>query len=303
MVLQNPEVSIVTALYNRLDLTKEFLEGLERTLSGVRYEVVLVDDGSTDGTRDFLSKVKRPEVRVLFNDSNLGFAGSNNRGAQEAKGELLAFLNNDLVLRSRWLEPMIGALDPNSGFVGNVQLNAETGRIDHAGIVFTPWGIPEHWGQNYLSVPKKGTRGFRAVTAACCLIKRDSFLSEGGFDENFRNGFEDIDLCLRLQQKGRVNRISFESRVGHWVSASPGRKGGDAANIRLFLDRWGDQTASWGLGDWPSHYLLRNLRNPFRLNGRKTLDALSLMGRVRKTTPGWMVARASSLRKNGVPDG
>ncbi|MBC2600450.1 glycosyltransferase [Puniceicoccus vermicola] len=298
-----PAVSIITALYNRLDLTRTFLDELAQTLREIPYEVILVDDGSTDGTREFLRELDRPEVRVLLNEENLGFAGSNNRGAAEAKAPILAFLNNDLVLRPGWIEPMIDCLDDRSGMVGNVQLNAHTGRIDHAGIVFAPWGIPEHWGQNYRSIPKTGMRSFRAVTAACCLIRKELFESMGGFDADYRNGFEDIDLCLRLDEAQHENRVAFGSRIGHWVSASPGRKDRDDGNIRRFLARWGDQTEKWGLQDWPKHYLKRHETCPWKLNGRKTWDALTFLLRLRSKPSAWMRARADSLRKHGRPNG
>jgi len=296
-------ISIITALFNRLDLTQVFLDDLSRTLDGVDYEVILVDDGSEDGTRAFLAKLQRPEVRVILNGENLGFAGSNNRGAMAAGGEVLAFLNNDLVLEGGWLGPMMDLLDETTGMVGNVQTNAQTGRVDHAGIVFTPWGIPEHYGQNYLHIPSSGARAFRAVTAACSIVNRDVFDSSGGFDEGYRNGFEDIDLCLRLGESGRVNRVAFGSRVGHWISASPGRKGRDEANIRRFLGRWGRQTAEFGLRDWPRHYLSRHLRCPWKLNGRKTLDALSLLTGLRSRPPLWMRQRAVALREKGMIHG
>ncbi len=302
MADSTPELSVVTALFNRLDLTCRFLEDLEGSLSGVDYEVVFVDDGSTDGTRDFLQRENSSKVRFFPNERNLGFAASNNRGVREARAPVIALLNNDLVLRPGWFEPMREEMRRGSGFVGNVQTDARTGRIDHAGIVFTPWGIPEHWGQRYLRVPRKGARRFRAVTAACALIERTVFLREGSFDESFRNGFEDIDFCLRLDAKGMENRVVFESRVGHWVSASPGRKESDAENIRRFLTRWGEKTSDWGLGDWPKHYLRRHLRCPWRLNGPKTLVALRMLSGLKTARPEWMRERFESLRARGVPD-
>lgn len=298
---ESPEISVVVALRDRLDLTRTFLVDLERTLAGVPHEVVLVDDGSTDGTRDFLRERQGGGLRAVFQDENRGFAAANNRGAREARAPRLAFLNNDLVLREGWFEPMRAALDGSGGMVGNVQTNAHTGRIDHAGIVFTPWGIPEHWGQGYLRIPGRGARRFRAVTAACCLVRRELFLGEGGFDEAYRNGFEDIDLCLRLDARGHANRVALESRVGHWVSASPGRKGSDAENIRLFLSRWGGATRRWGLRDWPRHYLRRHLRRPWRLNGPKTIDALLLLARLRNRAPAWMERRYRALAETGGP--
>ncbi|MFP4352998.1 MAG: glycosyltransferase family 2 protein [Puniceicoccaceae bacterium] len=298
-----PEISVVTALYGRLDLTRRFVDDLARTLAGIPHELILVDDGSSDGTREYLRSLDRPGVRAFLNERNTGFAASNNRGAREARAPVLAFLNNDLVLREGWCPPMRQAIDSRAGMVGNVQINAQTGRIDHAGIVFTPWGIPEHWGRDYLRIPRSGVRRFRAVTAACCLVRREVFLAAGGFDEGYRNGFEDIDLCLRLDAAGRENRVAFGGRVGHWISASPGRKRADEENIRRFLREWGDRASAWGRRDWPRHYLRRHLRRPWRLNGRKTLDALRMLVSGGRSVPFWMEERARALRETGRAGG
>lgn len=298
-----PRISVVTALYGRLDLTRRFVDDLTRTLADISHELILVDDGSMDGTREFLHSLDRPGVRVFLNGENMGFAGSNNRGAREARAPVLAFLNNDLILREGWCPPMLEAIDSRAGMVGNVQFNAQNGRIDHAGIVFTPWGIPEHWGQDYLRIPQAGVRGFRAVTAACCLVRREVFFGGGGFDEAYRNGFEDIDLCLRLDAAGRENRVAFGSRVGHWISSSPGRRETDAANIRRFLAEWGGRASAWGRRDWPRHYLRRHLRRPWRLNAGKTLAALRMLASGKGSIPDWMEERGRRLREAGRVDG
>lgn len=289
-----PKISVITAVYNRLDLTQSFLRDLAKTLADVPYEIILVDDGSTDGTRDYLRSLSYPGLRLIFNEKNLGFAGANNRGAEEARAPILALLNNDLVLKPDWIQPMLEGLQlPETGLVGNVQTNARHGRIDHAGIVFTPWGIPEHYGMDYLRIPRQGYREFRAVTAACALVEKEHFFQAGAFDTEFRNGYEDIDLCLRMGQKGYVHRVAFSSRVGHWVSSSPGRKSQDDPNRQLFLERWGSVTSEWGKRDWPRHYLKRHLRYPWKLNAGKTCDALRrLINPERELSP-WMQAKAN----------
>ena len=127
------QVSIITPLFNRLDLTRVFLASLGQTLRRWQYEVILVDDGSTDGTREFLQTLSGPRYRVVLNAPGSGYAASNNLAARLASAPLLCLLNNDTVLLPRWLEPMarLASLLPDVACVGNVQREPVGGLIDH----------------------------------------------------------------------------------------------------------------------------------------------------------------------------
>lgn len=275
-----PPVSIITALYNCLELTRRYLETLEATLSGgaVRYEVILVDDGSTDGTREFLETLEEP-YRVLLNKENLGYAGANNRGAEVARNPVLIFLNNDLELQEGWLEPMLKGLEflPDAGIVGNIQFNPKTGLIDHAGVFFDREGLPAHARKGRKRIPRGAFREWNAVTAACMVIRADVFREHGGFDGSYHNGTEDIDLCVRLKESGFRHYVSNESRILHHVSSSPGRTDRDQANMELFKERWGSMTSEWGKREWAQEYLRRYARRWWRYNFTKFWRALWIL--------------------------
>lgn len=214
-------LSIITPLFNRLDLTREFVAGLARSLPpGLEWECLLVDDASTDGTHVWLNSLSVP-FRVISNERNLGFAASCNSGAHEARGDVLALLNNDLVLPPGWLPPMLSALmRPRVGLVGNIQLRVSDGAIDHAGIAVDHTGKIAH-----VRVLPRRARGLRAVlaaTAACCLVRRADFLALGGFDAAFENGGEDIDFALKLRARGLRTVVCMDSVVRHHVSSSRG---------------------------------------------------------------------------------
>jgi len=232
------KVSFIIPLFNGLELTQAMLASLQATVpASLEHEIIFVDDLSRDGTRAWLPTLRAP-CRFLLNETNHGFAATCNRGAAIATGEFLFFLNNDLVLLPRWLEPMLSAFDrfPNLGLVGNVQQNFATGAIDHAGIFFNHKGKPEHDTRR-----GSGLAGYRAaiaVTGACFGLRASVWRQLGGFDEGFRNGCEDVDLCLRARRAGLKNKVSLRSTVRHHVSASAGRKLRDEHNTARLHTRW-----------------------------------------------------------------
>ena len=269
------QVSFIIPLYNCLALTQECLRTLQATLpAGLAHEIILVDDGSTDGTREWLAGLCQPAVslshpppvasgpcRALLNDRNLGFAATCNRGAAEAAGELLFFLNNDLLLLPHWLEPMLGAFDrsADAGLVGNVQLNAATGSVDHSGIFFNSKGKPQHdttlpFARHFW--PAANFRPVEALTGACFGVRRAVWQKLGGFDEKFVNGSEDIDLCLRARAAGLRHYIALRSVVRHHISASPGRNLRNEQNTFRLVLRWQDQIARQAARDWSRQQII-----------------------------------------------
>jgi len=237
------KVSFIIPLYNRLDLTQPCLASLQATIPcGLDHEILLVDDGSTDGTREWIQTLGTP-FRVLLNERNLGYAATNNRGAAAATGDVLALLNSDLVLTPRWLEPMLAILrrKPHAGIVGNVQFRATTGELDHIGFQIGLTGKPHHDESYHRLWTPWASRRTPAVTAACLLVPRDLFLQLRGFDEGFRNGGEDVDLCFRARALGRTCHVALHSRILHHVSASPGRKLRDEENSRRLAHRWREE--------------------------------------------------------------
>ena len=240
------QVSIITPLFNRLDLTRVFLESLEQTLRRWQYEVIFVDDGSTDGTREFLQTLSAPRYRIVLNEQGLGYAANNNLAARMAQAPLLCLLNNDTLLLPRWLEPMarLARMLPDVACVGNVQREPVSGLVDHYGVYFRADGIPLHAGKDAHAAPAEDYLEWPAVTAACCVVRREVFLKLGGFDEVYRNGLEDVDFCLRAARQGYRHFVANRSVVYHHVSASPGRKAREEANLRRFLESWREYLAT-----------------------------------------------------------
>ncbi|HWA87216.1 MAG TPA: glycosyltransferase family 2 protein [Opitutus sp.] len=241
-------LSIITALHNCLSHTQAMLASLRPSLPApLDWELIFVDDASSDGTREWLHTLAVDKrIRVLLQPENLGFAAANNRAAATATGDILALLNNDLELAPGWLDPMLAALDsrPDAALVGNVQRTPD-GAIHHTGVYINARGKPEHDRR----VPSPGVwtpssatghtiRDVVITTAACALARRDTFAQLGGFDESFRNGHEDVDLCLRARAAGLRNYVALDSSVLHHVSASRGRDRTKIANSARGMNRW-----------------------------------------------------------------
>jgi len=233
--------SIVIPVYDGLDLTRGCVEALLEHTAGPGVEIIVVDDGSSDGTAAYLRSLG-DRIRVLTQSSNAGFARACNRGARSGTGEHIVFLNNDTLPVRGWLEPLLAEVEMHRdvGVVGSKLLYPD-GRVQHAGVAFArPDGLPYHL---YRGAPRDhpGTRRRRelgAVTGASMLVRRSLFESLGGFEVGYRNGFEDIDLCLAARTRGVKVVLRPDSEFVHLEEQSPGRKHHDEPNMRHFFNRW-----------------------------------------------------------------
>ena len=283
----SPKISILISVKDQLVLTRKCLSCLGDTLGdSFDYEVLVANDGSTDGTAEYLRSL--PErFRVFHRDKSHGFAKNNNWLAREAKGQYLLFLNNDAFVRGDWLNPMLQAFEVKEkvGFVGNVQRLYQSNRFDHMGVVFSPYGNPRHYGQGFLSRPFKGEiKKWSAVTAACCMIRRELFLEQGGFPEQYLNGCEDVDLCLRLNRAGYSHYVAHDSVIEHVKGATTGRKDRNEENFDLLMKNFGeDIRRNETVVDSILHaetYLFRLFFRPFEINLYKYIHALLIYTRV-----------------------
>lgn len=245
---RRPRVSIVIPTFNNLELTQGCLAALRETAPGA--EVIVVDNCSTDGTREFLRS--RPDLVTVLNDENRGFAKACNQGAELATGELVCFLNNDTIPHRGWLDALAEPfVDPSVGVAGAKLLYSD-GRIQHAGI-----RVSERDGELcpfhvHLLRPADAPQVNRPcelqmVTGACLLARREL----ARFDEAYLNGHEDLDLCMAVRERGFKVVYAPESVVTHLESQTKrligidqfhyrkGVENEEARGRRRFLERWG----------------------------------------------------------------
>ncbi|MBD5779237.1 glycosyltransferase family 2 protein [Pelagicoccus sp. NFK12] len=282
--MSSPQVTFVSSLHDCLSYTQAMLRSLEASVDLARHQLVLIDDASSDGTSDFLDSLEnRPEITILRNSENLGFAASNNKAAAAARHPILVFINNDLEFSEGWLAPMLEALShaPQAGAVGNVQRNFATGLVDHAGIFFDLDGLPTHAHKNRRQPPRGKLLERNAVTAACLAIRAETFRSVGGFDESYRNGCEDVDLCMKLKKAGYRLYVALDSVIRHHISISPGRNRHNDRNTETFRRRWSSYSRQLGEKEWPREYFRRYARYWWRMNPKLAAKALLMRAGLR----------------------
>jgi len=199
-------VSIIIVNYNGLQYLQTCLSALyTQTYLRENYEIIVVDNGSTDSSIDFLAE-HYPDVIVIENQRNEGFAKPNNQAAQIAKGEFLALLNNDMVVSTQWLEALIATQERTGAeCIGGTILNYDGSTIDCMGgsIDCFGYGYQHYHGQpSQLVDPHSGEIEIFYACGGAMLISKDVYLSIGGLDEDFYLYYEDTDLGWRLWVQG-----------------------------------------------------------------------------------------------------
>lgn len=238
-----PSFSVVIPVFNKWDLTAECLRSLREHTPGDEAEIVVVDNGSGDDTALALeplgkSLFGRRFTRIRF-EENRNFGPACNAGAKAASAPLLFFLNNDTLLTPGWAPPLLEALAADASLAGiGPLLLYEDHTVQHLGVAFSLSRV-EHlyngFPADHPAVLRK--RHFQAVTAAALMTPRECFLEHGGFYEEYRNGFEDVDFCLRLGRAGKRFACAPSSVIFHLESRTPGRKDNEAHNSALLTRR------------------------------------------------------------------
>ncbi len=250
---ETPLVSIIICAHNAWRYTETCIRSILETPTSVTFELIVVDNASTDETASALEELRQcvPNLRIIHRAQNDSYSRANNVGAAHARGEYLLFLNNDTFVQPGWLEALVEEFrtHPETGIQGGRLLYAN-GRIQHAGMAFGSIGgrspMPFHL---YLFSEADAPwvnrrRSLQFVTGACLGIRRSLFWLLGGFDEEYAWGWEDIDLCVRARQLGWTVVYNPAITVFHFESVTKrAHFSTDIApqeqhNRRRFLTRW-----------------------------------------------------------------
>ncbi len=244
-----PTVSLVIAVYNQVQCTKPCLESIARC-TPLPHEMILVDNGSTDGTKELLATVK---ATAITNASNLGCARAWNQGIRASKGDVVGILNNDIVVTPGWLEGLLAYMDRTGHAL--VSPAAREGPLDYD---------LDSYAREYTRRCAGAVRTGEAY-APCMLIRREVFDRIGLFDEEFiRGGGEDIDFFWRMKAAGysigmtgsvlihhigmvtqdAIKKTESKTYVIENVACFQ-RKWKRTMRGNLFQRRWDDFRASW----------------------------------------------------------
>ncbi len=229
-----PLVSIVIPTKDNYTFIVQCVDSILEHSTYPYFEVVVVDTGSTDPkVEEYYTKVTatNPQVKIVRWKKAFNFSGACNFGAEKAKGEYLLFLNNDTeVITHDWIQGLLEhAQRPSVGMVG-AKLLFPNETIQHAGIVLSERDVAFHpfYGQdpaidifNYIYIAN--IRNTSAVTAACSMVSRKKFNEAGGFDTDLRVTYNDVDLCLKLLDKGYLNVYNPFVELFHYESMSIGK--------------------------------------------------------------------------------
>ncbi|HPN78187.1 MAG TPA: glycosyltransferase [Dokdonella sp.] len=244
----SPRVSIVIPVHNKFAYTAACLRSLGAHASATAFEVIVVDDLSTDTTESRLARIDG--IRSIRNAENLGFVGSCNAGAAIAIGEYVLFLNNDTVVTAGWLDALLRCFDEQSdaGLVGS-RLVYPDGRLQEAGgIIFNDGS---GWNYGRFEDPNDTRFAFRRevdyCSGAAIMLRRDLFETLGRFDGRYAPAYyEDTDLAFAVRAAGLKVYYEPRSRVVHFEGITAGTDTGSGmkryqvVNQAKFVDKWRD---------------------------------------------------------------
>jgi GT2 family glycosyltransferase/glycosyltransferase involved in cell wall biosynthesis len=245
-----PEVTVVIPVHNKFDYTHRCLDSMLLHPPQVSFEVVVVDDLSTDETL-YASMILSGGIRILRNSRNLGFVGSVNAGAAAARGRRLLFLNNDTEVTPGWLDELWDSFerDPAIGIAGSKLLFPD-GTLQEAGGLVWRMADAWNWGRNQDPARPEYCymRDADYVSGAALMVDAALFREVGALSAEFMPAYyEDTDLCFKVRAAGRRVVVQPYSRIVHHEGVSSGTdvagsgmKRFQRVHQRKFLTRWDD---------------------------------------------------------------
>lgn len=214
------------------------LETVDQSISPL--EIIIIDNGSTDGMQEFAKKYQS-YLRYFKINPTANFSEMNNFGVRKSQGKFLLFLNNDTeMIQHGWLVKLHQLYGGNVGILGVKQLYPNQRTIYHAGMVFDWNRQPTHLYPDELKTFRgvNRTRDFQMVNGACMFMSRENFDLVHGFDDKYVFGYEDCDLCFKVRAMGKRVVYTPEVEIIHFGQGSGSRAHLDKMNSEYFFKKW-----------------------------------------------------------------
>lgn len=223
-------VSIIIPSKDNFDVLKVCIDSITSNTKYSNYEIVVVDNGSNDENKKRIEEYLKSKNCTYYHDNYpFNFSYMCNYGASKANGEYLLFLNDDTeVIQEDWLDKMLGqAKLKHIGAVGVKLYYPNSTLIQHCGVANYSFGPSTYFTEmddkeNYYFYRNKANYNTVAVTGACLMINKEKYKEIGGFDEEFPNDYNDIDLCFKLIERGYYNICLNQVVLFHYESLSRG---------------------------------------------------------------------------------
>lgn len=243
-----PLTSIVVLTYNQLPVTRLCVESVFRHTRD--FELVVVDNGSSDGTVEYLRtlEAQHANVKILLNPSNRGFAGGCNQGIAVARGRDVVLLNNDTVVSEGWLEGMLSAAEASGAGLVGPRTNRINGpqQVDDVPYDERTLAGFEEFAQAWRKQHRAEVAEIHRLMGFCLLIRREVIERIGGLDSGFGKGnLEDDDYCLRAALAGFRVIVANEVFIHHFGSVT--FKGQRIDYRDLIAENWKRFKAKWRL--------------------------------------------------------
>jgi len=244
LISGRPLVSVIIPTRDGVPVLQRCIRSIEDNTTYSNYEIVILDNGSSkQESKTYFATLRHRVVRM---DEPFNFSRLNNFAVQHSRGEYYLFLNNDTeVLCPEWMTAMLELCQiPGVGIAG-AKLYYPNRTMQHAGVVLGIKGVAGH-SHKYFRHQSRGyfdslicIRNYSAVTAACMMVRREVFDAVGGFDEELKVAFNDVDFCLRVREKGYRIAWTPYAELYHHESATRGFDL-DPREIEFMKRRWKD---------------------------------------------------------------
>ncbi|WP_127021633.1 glycosyltransferase family 2 protein [Rheinheimera mangrovi] len=252
-----PLVSIIIPTRDMLDVLQQCIKSILDNTSYPHFEILIIDNQSSEPQtlQWFDTITSDPRIRVVDYPYPFNFSAINNYGVSEAKGSIVAMVNNDVeIISADWLTDMVQhALRPGVGAVG-AKLYYFDDTVQHGGVVLGLWGLAGHAHKNYKRTSDgylqrlNCTQNYSAVTAACLVVMKEKYLEVGGLNEtDLAVAFNDVDFCLKLSAKGYRHIWTPYAELYHYESKSrgpedsPEKKARERKEIQYMKRTWKTQ--------------------------------------------------------------